>query len=68
MGDPSEQVRQLRSLIVGRQVLVIGHGIQGSHTDFLICACSAAWSVPILTRDQDYLRYAEHVAVRLSAP
>ena len=43
-------------------------GIQGSHTDFLICACSAAWNVPILTRDQDYLRYAEHVPVRLYAP
>ena len=42
-------------------------GIQGSHTDFLICACSAVWDVPILTRDQDYLRYAEHVPVRLSA-
>ena len=116
MGDPSEQVRQLRALIVGRQVLVIGairqevltgwryphpfeqvreqmrafpnevltereyelaaefsntcrrHGIQGSHTDFLICACSAAWDVLILTKDQDYHRYAEHVPVRLSAP
>ncbi len=116
VGDPSEQVRQLRALIVGRQVLVIGairqevltgwryphqfeqvreqmpafpnevltereyelaaefsntcrrHGIQGSHTDFLLCACSAAWDVPILTRDQDYLRYAEHVPMRLSAP
>ena len=116
IGDPSEQVRQLRALIIGRQVLVIGairqevltgwryphqfeqvheqmrafpnevltereyelaaefsntchsKGIQGSHTDFLICACSAAWDVPILSRDQDYGRYAEHVPVRLYAP
>ena len=43
-------------------------GVQGSHTDFLICACSVAWDVPVLTRDQDYLRYAEHVPVRLYAP
>jgi predicted nucleic acid-binding protein len=43
-------------------------GIQGSHTDFLMCACSATWDVPILTRDQDYPRYAEHVHVRLYAP
>ena len=43
-------------------------GVQGSHTDFLICACSAAWDVPILTRDQDYGRYAEYVPMHLYAP
>ena len=36
-------------------------GIQGSHTDFLICACSVSWQMPILTKDGDYARYAEHV-------
>ena len=40
-------------------------GIQGSNTDFLICACRTAWNVPVLTRDQDYGRYAEHVPVRV---
>ena len=40
-------------------------GVQGSNTDFLICACSVAWNVPVLTRDQDYGRYAEHVPVRV---
>jgi len=42
-------------------------GVQGSNTDFLICACSAAWNVAVLTKDQDYGRYAEHVPVRLYA-
>lgn len=41
-------------------------GIQGSHTDFLICACSASWQMPILTKDGDYARYAEHVPLVLN--
>ena len=44
------------------------NGVQGSNTDFLICACSAAWDIPVLTKDQDYQRYAEHVPVRLYHP
>lgn len=28
-------------------------GVQGSSTDFLICACSVAWGLPILTKDRD---------------
>lgn len=43
-------------------------GIQGSHTDFLLCACSAAWQMPIMTKDGDYARYAEHVPVLLYSP
>ena len=31
------------------------HGIQGSHTDFLIAAASIKHNVPILTSDQDFL-------------
>ena len=112
-GEPSWQVQELRALIAGRRVAMIGavrqealsgwryahqfeqirellsafpnevvtereyelaaeyfntcrsKGIQGSNTDFLICACSVAWNVPVLTRDQDYGRYAEHVPVRV---
>ncbi|WP_293913278.1 PIN domain-containing protein [Deinococcus sp.] len=115
-GEPSEQVQQLRVLIVGRQIAMLGairhevlsgwryahqfeqvrelmrafpdqsltereyeraaeffntcrsQGVQGSNTDFLICACSAAWDVPVLTKDRDYQRYAEHVPVRLYRP
>ena len=115
-GEPSAQVQQLRALIIGRQIAMLGairqevlsgwryphqfeqvrdlmrafpnqplteqeyeraaeyfntcrsNGVQGSNTDFLICACSAAWDIPVLTRDQDYQRYAEHVPVHLYRP
>lgn len=40
-------------------------GIQGSHTDFLICACSMHWNYPILTEDQDFTRYAKHLPIEL---
>lgn len=42
-------------------------GIQGSSTDFLICACSASWDVPVLTKDADFTHYAEHVPVKVYA-
>ena len=40
-------------------------GIQGSHTDFLICACSVVWQMPVLTKDQDYRNFLPLVPVRL---
>jgi predicted nucleic acid-binding protein len=42
-----------------------GHGIQGSSTDVLIAACSVSWDIPILTRDQDFKRFTQHVPVKL---
>ncbi|MCP2014180.1 putative nucleic acid-binding protein [Deinococcus sp. HSC-46F16] len=42
-----------------------GKGIQGSSTDFLIAACSVAWGMPLLTKDKDFQRYAEHIPLRL---
>lgn len=42
-----------------------GRGIQGSSTDFLIAACSVTWGLPLLTKDKDFQRYAEHVPLRL---
>ena len=41
------------------------NGIQGSSTDFLICACSTAYNLPILTKDKDFERYAEHLPLDL---
>ena len=32
-------------------------GIQGSNTDFLICACSVSWGYPILTKDKDFMSF-----------
>ncbi|WP_221091063.1 type II toxin-antitoxin system VapC family toxin [Deinococcus aquaedulcis] len=40
-------------------------GIQGSTADFLICACAVAWGLPVLTRDRDFGRYAEHLPLQL---
>ena len=43
-------------------------GIQGSNTDFLICACSVQWNVPILSKDKDYMLYKKHIPIDLIQP
>lgn len=40
-------------------------GVQGTHTDFLICALSVRYSSPILTSDRDFEGYSAHVPIRL---
>jgi predicted nucleic acid-binding protein len=40
-------------------------GIQGSNTDFLLCAAAERRSFPILTTDADFERYAVLLPVRL---
>jgi predicted nucleic acid-binding protein len=40
-------------------------GIQGSHTDFLICAISLHHDWEIFTTDSDFLRYARIIGVKL---
>lgn len=42
-----------------------GKGIQGSSTDFLIAACSVTWGLPLLTKDKDFQRYAEHIPLEV---
>ncbi len=39
-------------------------GIQGSPTDFLVCAVALRLDVPVLTADRDFARYAGVVPVR----
>ena len=34
-------------------------GIQGAHTDFLICAVAYRFDLPILTTDKDFFAYAK---------
>jgi predicted nucleic acid-binding protein len=41
------------------------HGIQGSHTDFLICAVAAGNSFSIFTTDDDFARYAKYLPITL---
>lgn len=43
-------------------------GIQGSNTDFVICACSWRWKMPILTKDKDYPYYRRHLPISLHVP
>ncbi len=40
-------------------------GVQGSQTDFLICAVASARKLPILTTDLDFVRYGQHLNVDL---
>jgi predicted nucleic acid-binding protein len=42
-----------------------GKGLQGSNMDFLLCAASAGYKMPLLTTDADFRRYAAVVPVRL---
>jgi len=43
-------------------------GIQGSNTDFLICACSVHWRIPILSKDKDYLLFQKHIPIETVLP
>ena len=42
-------------------------GLQGSNTDFLLCAVAARHHMPLLTTDGDFLRYATVIPVALHA-
>jgi predicted nucleic acid-binding protein len=43
-------------------------GIQGSNTDFLICAVAIRRALPILTTDADFVRVAEVLPIELAQP
>ncbi len=40
-------------------------GIQGSNTDFLLCAVAERYRMPILTTDEDFLEFARVLPVSL---
>ena len=42
-------------------------GLQGSNTDFLLCAVAVRHHMPLLTTDGDFLRYATVIPVALHA-
>lgn len=44
------------------------NGIQGSNTDFLICAVAERHLLSVLTIDADFALFAQHVPVRLHTP
>jgi predicted nucleic acid-binding protein len=43
------------------------NGVQGSNTDFLICAAAIQHHLPVFTLDLDFVRYQSHLAIRLYA-
>jgi predicted nucleic acid-binding protein len=43
-------------------------GIQGSNTDFLICAVALSREIPVYTTDRDFDAYARVLGVALHAP
>jgi len=43
-------------------------GIQGSNTDFLICASSVVHKLGILTKDKDFQRYKKYLPIELMDP
>jgi predicted nucleic acid-binding protein len=43
-------------------------GLQGSNTDFLICAVAERLGVSIFTTDRDFVGYARHVPIKLHRP
>jgi predicted nucleic acid-binding protein len=45
-----------------------GRGVQGSNTDFLICAAAARRKLSILTTDTDFLNFARFLPIQLHAP
>ena len=43
-------------------------GVAGSQVDFLICAAAHRHGLAILTTDQDFTRYAQHLEIVLDDP
>ena len=41
------------------------NGIQGSHTDFLICAIAIINDWEIFTEDADFLQYAKYLPIKI---
>ena len=41
------------------------NGIQGSNIDFLICALSHNYDMPIFTDDNDFIKFARHIPIIL---
>jgi predicted nucleic acid-binding protein len=43
-------------------------GIQGANTDFLICALSERYEMPILTLDENFQLFHKHLPIKLHTP
>jgi len=43
-------------------------GIQGSNTDFLICAVATRYEIPIFTTDADFALFQQHLPITMHRP
>lgn len=43
-------------------------GVQGSNTDFLLCAVSSLFSIPIFTTDDDFSAYRKYIPFTIHQP
>lgn len=43
-------------------------GVQGSNTDFLLCAVAARQEMPIFTTDADFTLFRQHLPIKLYRP
>ena len=43
------------------------HGVQGSNTDFLLCAVALRLDAPIFTTDEDFPRFVRILRIKLHA-
>jgi predicted nucleic acid-binding protein len=43
-------------------------GVQGSNTDFLICAIAARYNIPIFTIDEDFTLFQPYLPITLHRP
>lgn len=48
--------------------LLRSKGIQGSNTDFLICAISVRYDMPIFTTDNDFYYFKQHIPILIYKP
>ncbi len=45
-----------------------GNGVQGSNTDFLICAVAVQHQMPIFTTDADFTFFQQYLPIKLHRP
>ncbi len=60
---PLEQMHYLQAAQLSN--ICRSKGVQGSHTDLLICAAAIHYQIPVLTVDNDFLHYAKHLPLSL---
>ena len=63
---PNEQVIDIdHELAAEYSNICRSKGVQGSHTDFLICAVATRLKMPIYTTDKDFSYYSKYLPISL---